>query len=109
MAVDTGEDLFPAQHPLWRRARRNNRLLVGAALILIAVLVALLAPIISPYSPLAQAPEWNNRAPGFVDPTGGFHAFGTDPLGRDILSRTMFGARISLLIGATAVLLAGSP
>ena len=108
MAVDIDENAFAPQHPLWRRARHNNRLLVGAALILIAVLVALLAPVISPYSPLAQAPEWNNRPPGFVDPTGGLHAFGTDPLGRDILSRTMFGARISLLIGATAVLLAGS-
>ena len=73
------------------------------------ILVALLAPIISPYSSLAQAPEWNNRPPGFVDPIGGLHVFDTDPLGRDILSRTMFGARISLLIGATAVLLAGSP
>jgi peptide/nickel transport system permease protein len=92
----------------WRSARRNRRLVAGAVLISLAILVALLSPWIAPYSPLAQAPELNNSPPGFVDPSGGLHAFGTDALGRDLLSRTMYGARVSLLIGATAVLLAGS-
>ncbi len=92
----------------WRRARRNRRLVAGAVLIAIAVLVALLAPVLAPFPPLAQAPELNNRPPGFVDPAGAAHLLGTDPLGRDILSRVMYGARVSLLIGATAVLLAGT-
>jgi len=102
------EDALSPSTSRWRRARRNRRLIAGAALIALAVLVALLAPWISPYPPLAQAPELNNRPPGFVDPSGGLHALGTDPLGRDMLSRTMYGSRVSLLIGATAVLLAGT-
>lgn len=102
------EEMPGAGSARWRRARRNRRLVVGALLIAVAVLVAALAPLIAPYSPLAQAPEVNNRGPGFVDPAGGIHPLGTDPLGRDLLSRTIYGARVSLLIGATAVLLAGS-
>jgi peptide/nickel transport system permease protein len=102
------DDSLNTSTSLSRRMRGNRRLLVGAFLILTAVVVALLSPWITPYPPLAQAPELNNQPPGFVDPAGGLHLFGTDPLGRDILSRTMYGARVSLLIGATAVLLAGS-
>jgi peptide/nickel transport system permease protein len=101
------ESLAPSSSR-WRRARRNRRLVAGAALIAIAILVALLAPVLAPFPPLVQAPELNNRPPGFVDPAGAVHLLGTDPLGRDILSRVMYGARVSLLIGATAVLLAGS-
>jgi peptide/nickel transport system permease protein len=92
----------------WRRARRNRRLVVGAVLIAVAVLVALLAPLIAPFPPLDQDPQFNNRLPLWTDPDGRLHVMGTDPLGRDILSRVMYGARVSLVIGATAVLLAGS-
>jgi peptide/nickel transport system permease protein len=91
-----------------RRARRNRRLLVGASLILLALFVALAAPLIAPYSPIEQAPEFNNRPPLWSGGAGRLHLLGTDPLGRDILSRVMYGARVSLLIGATAVLLAGT-
>jgi peptide/nickel transport system permease protein len=90
------------------RARRNRRLLAGASLILLAIFVALAAPLIAPYSPIDQAPEFNNRPPLWSEPAGHLHLLGTDPLGRDILSRVMYGARVSLLIGATAVLLAGT-
>jgi peptide/nickel transport system permease protein len=82
--------------------------LIGAAVILLAVFVALAAPLIAPYGPLDQAPELNNRPPLWRDDNGDMRVFGTDALGRDVLSRTMYGARVSLLIGATAVLLAGS-
>jgi peptide/nickel transport system permease protein len=87
---------------------RNLRLLVGAVVIVAAVAVAVAAPLIAPYGPLDQAPELNNRPPLWRDESGGLHVLGTDPLGRDLLSRTMYGARVSLLIGATAVLLAGT-
>jgi len=90
------------------RWRRNRRLVAGAVLIVAAIVVAVLAPVLAPYPPLQQAPALNNRPPLFRDPTGGLHVLGTDPLGRDVLSRTMFGARVSLLIGAVAVLLAGA-
>jgi peptide/nickel transport system permease protein len=87
---------------------RNLRLLVGAAVIAVSVVVAVAAPLIAPYGPLDQAPEVNNRPPFWRSDSGDVHILGTDPLGRDLLSRTMYGARVSLLIGATAVLLAGS-
>jgi peptide/nickel transport system permease protein len=91
-----------------RRHWRNPRLLAGAAVIVVAVLVAVAAPLIAPYGPLDQAPELNNRPPLWRGDDGRVHILGTDPLGRDLLSRTMYGARVSLLIGATAVLLAGT-
>ena len=107
-AVEVDEpDLHPSQ-TMGRRARRNRRLVVGASLILLALFVALAAPLIAPYSPIDQAPEFNNRPPLWAEPTGRLHLLGTDPLGRDVLSRVMYGARVSLLIGATAVLLAGT-
>ena len=87
---------------------RNPRLLVGAAVIAVTIMVAVAAPLIAPYGPLDQAPELNNRPPLWTGDNGEVHILGTDPLGRDLLSRTMYGARVSLLIGATAVLLAGS-
>ncbi len=87
---------------------RNLRLVAGAAVIAITVIVAVAAPLIAPYGPLDQAPELNNRPPLWRGDGGDLHILGTDPLGRDLLSRTMYGARVSLLIGATAVLLAGS-
>jgi len=90
------------------RSWRNLRLVAGAAVIAITVIVAVAAPLIAPYGPLDQAPELNNRPPLWRGDGGDFHILGTDPLGRDLLSRTMYGARVSLLIGATAVLLAGS-
>lgn len=93
---------------LFARARRNRRLVVGAGVLAVAIVVAVGAPLLAPYPPLEQAPVMNNRPPLWTDPAGGLHVFGTDALGRDILSRTIFGARVSLLIGATAVLLAGT-
>ena len=91
-----------------RRNWRNLRLLAGAAVIVLTVLVAVSAPFIAPYGPLDQAPELNNHPPMWRSDSGDLHILGTDPLGRDLLSRTMYGARVSLLIGATAVLLAGT-
>jgi len=81
---------------------------VGAGLLVVIIVVAAAAPLLAPFSPLDQAPPLNNRPPLWTDPAGGLRLLGTDPLGRDVLSRILFGARVSLLIGATAVLVAGS-
>lgn len=97
-----------ASRSLLRRALHSRRLVVGAAIILLAVAMAVFASEIAPFSPLAQAPQFNDHAPFWREPSGALHVLGTDPLGRDILSRIIFGARVSLAIGATAVLLAGS-
>ena len=81
----------------WRRFRKNGRAVVGLCIVIILVLCAVLAPIISPYEPNAQDPS--NRLQG---PSAG-HWFGTDELGRDILSRIIYGARISMSVGLIAI------
>jgi peptide/nickel transport system permease protein len=92
----------------WRRGLRQRlrgfarrRLaVVGAALVALATLLAVLAPGLAPYPPNAQ----NFRS--VLQPPSAAHWLGTDDLGRDILSRLLFGARISLQVGMVAVLLA---
>ncbi len=69
----------------------------GAAIVLIAVVAAILAPWIAPYDPASQLLSMRLEAPSL------HHPFGLDELGRDILSRVLAGARISLLVGVTVV------
>jgi peptide/nickel transport system permease protein len=78
--------------------RVNRNLIAGATIILLLVLVAILAPMIAPHGPLDT--DYNAR---FVPPSRG-HWFGSDDLGRDILSRVIYGARIDLKIGIFSVL-----
>src|SRR5205823_6846300 len=75
--------------------------LLALALIAVFALCALLAPVIAPYDPLAQ--ELGSR----LQPPSPQHWLGTDSLGRDIASRILFGARISLIIGVVVVATAG--
>ena len=87
---------------LWRMVRRRRITGVGAGLILLVVVAALAAPLLSSYDPVAL-----NVAHRLLPP-GRAHPFGTDEFGRDILSRTLYGARLSLLVGALVTLLATS-
>ena len=75
--------------------------IVAIALIALFALCALLAPILAPYDPLAQT--LGSR----LEPPSAAHWLGTDQLGRDIASRLLYGARISLVIGVVVVALAG--
>ena len=77
----------------WRRLMRSTNLVVGAAILVIAVGTALFAPQIAPHDPIDQAFTEQLRPPS---PT---HPFGTDEFGRDILSRVLYGARIALVVG----------
>ena len=74
---------------------------IGFALTLLLVLLALFAPLISPASPTAQ------NLPARLAPPSASHWMGTDDLGRDVLSRVLFGARVSLLVSISVVLGAG--
>jgi len=85
---------------LWKRLKRNKGAVFGLLLVLLLVCVAVLAPVISPYDPYAQ--KVANR----FKPPSSEHLMGTDELGRDILSRIIWGTRISLLNGLVAVLIA---
>ena len=81
----------------WRRFRHHTPGLVGLGIILIFIILATLAPLLSPYDPNAQ-----DLASSIKGPSGS-HWLGTDQLGRDMATRLMYGARISLLIGVVAV------
>jgi len=86
---------------MWRRLRRNRSFVIGVALVSIIVAVAILAPLLAPHDPLRN----NFRAR--LQPPSAMFWLGTDHLGRDILSRILHGARISLVIGASVVVVTG--
>jgi peptide/nickel transport system permease protein len=79
---------------------RNIPAMIGSILLIIIVLLAVFAPQIAPYDPISIAPKDS------VDPPSAKHIMGTDVLGRDIYSRVLFGARISLRLGLVSVSIA---
>lgn len=85
---------------IWHRLRKNRLSIVGSVLIGGFLLLAFAAPLIAPSDPMAQA-LYNRLSPPTFE-----HPFGTDDFGRDILSRVIYGARISLRVGVFAVLIA---
>src|SRR2546422_3607915 len=87
-----------------RFARRKPLGAVGGLIVLALVVTALLAPLISPYDPRQIIREADNRVPVYVAP-GAAYPMGTDHVGRDIVSRVIHGARISLYVGLGAVLI----
>jgi peptide/nickel transport system permease protein len=78
---------------VWRRFRRHRLALLGMVIILILLSSATFAGVLAPYDPLAQDLLIRNQGPS------GAHLFGTDELGRDLLSRLLFAGQISLSIG----------
>ena len=90
------------------RSRRTRALaLGGGAFVLLLIVVALAAPAIAPHDPIRQSLRARLAAPTLSAADGKAHALGTDHLGRDVLSRMIFGARISLLVGFAAVVVGG--
>jgi peptide/nickel transport system permease protein len=85
----------------WRRLRHNPGALVGFALVLIFAGVAVLAPVIAPFDPREQ--NLSLLTEGCCPGPSADHWFGVDQLGRDELSRIVYGARFSLVIGFVAV------
>lgn len=86
------------------KIKRNTYVIVGGSIVLVAILIAILAPFLAPYDP------------DFIDPAKRLapigaegHILGTDHLGRDMLSRLLFGAQISLLAGVGAAVLSMIP
>ena len=84
---------------LWSRFRRQPVAIVGIAIVVLLILVALLADRIAPYDPFATSDEV------LLPPTAA-HPLGTDDLGRDIFSAVVFGARVSLLVGLVSAITA---
>jgi oligopeptide transport system permease protein len=94
--VETGQSLW---QDAWHRLRQNRMAVIGAVFVFLLTLASFLAPLIA-----AHSYEQTNLAIG-ATPPGSTHWFGTDVLGRDLLSRVLYGGRISLSVGliATAV------
>ncbi len=100
-------ELIRALPSLTRRMAANPALVIGLALISVVVAMAALAQWISPHDPYTQ--DLTKRMiPPFWHAKGNWtHPFGTDNLGRDYLSRVIYGARISLLIGVSVMIISG--
>ena len=91
-----------------RRRRRRRRLpYVSGTILLVFVICGVFAGLLAPYDPEALDLLASKQPPWFAGGTSA-HILGTDDLGRDVLSRLIFGARISLLVSLAVVLLAGT-
>ncbi len=87
--------------------RRDRPALAGLAVIAVVVLVAVFAPALSPSDPVKNRLLDRLTPPMWASGGSARHPLGTDTLGRDVLSRLLHGARVSLLVGVAAVLIAG--
>ena len=85
----------------WRRFRRKHVALVAGVILLLIIIAAIAAPLIAPYDP--STPDYDNVLAG----PSSAHLFGTDSYGRDILSRVIWGGRISLSVGFISVIVGG--
>jgi oligopeptide transport system permease protein len=88
----------PLRADVWRRFRRNRLAMVGLVFLVLLLLAAVFAPLITPY-------DITERSDSFRQGPSAEHWFGTDAIGRDVYSRVVFGARVSLRIGILATTL----
>jgi peptide/nickel transport system permease protein len=96
--VAAQEPIRPAHVAILDILRTHHRVAVAAAVLAFLFLVALLSPVISPYNPIAVHPD-----DSYLRPLSPGHLLGTDELGRDLLSRVLWGARVSLPVAFVAV------
>ena len=94
--VIEAREATPAQRA-WRRLLRRRGAMLGLFIVLFFVLTAVFAPLISPYGPIATSWSAVRKAPSWE------YLFGTDEIGRDVLSRVIWGARASLMAGLVSV------
>ena len=99
--LSTGASLGSARGRVWKSLLHNPLGVTGGVMLLIVVIVGLLAPVIAPHGPAEVHFDAPFQAPGTVG-----YLLGTDDLGRDILSRLVYGIQVSLQVGILSVLLA---
>ena len=87
---------------VWARFKRNKLALIGGIIVLIMIMIAVFAPVLAPHDPYRTAPLRRLEAPSFE------HPLGTDAMGRDMLSRLIYGARVELSIGILIILFEGT-
>lgn len=101
-------ELKSARKKARRRAMiRHRGLVFGLAVVIVVALVAIFAPLLAPYDPFAQNLSLRLAPPFWHENASPEHLLGTDQLGRDYLSRLIYGARISMGIGFGAILISG--
>jgi ABC-type dipeptide/oligopeptide/nickel transport system permease subunit len=89
-------DARPFSSDVWRRFRQDKLAMIGLVFIVLLILVAIFAPLVAPYDPISDRVREYRQGPSRD------HLFGTDEIGRDVFSRVIYGARISLRIGIIA-------
>ena len=77
----------------WRRFRSNRIAIAGLIFIVLLVVIAFAAPVLAPYDPLFSFEGTRGEAPSVA------HPFGFDHIGRDLLSRVLYGSRVALIVG----------
>ena len=92
---------------LARRAAGNASVATSGAFLIAITIIAIAAPLIAPYDPYAHDLSRRLLPPIFFEGHDAAHLLGTDPFGRDYLSRLIYGAQISLVIGASVMLISG--
>jgi peptide/nickel transport system permease protein len=92
---------------MWKSLKESKTGMFGAGIVFIVIVVALTATIISPYDPTKQDIMNKMMAPAWYGDGSWEHIFGTDQLGRDILSRLVYGSRVTLLVAFSGTILAG--
>jgi len=95
--VEDSESARPLRYEVLAILSRDRIALVALLVVIAATVVALLAPYIAPFDPTQQQLAGSLKGPSSI------HLLGQDELGRDLLSRLMYGARVSLLVGASVV------
>lgn len=108
MTTLTDDHSFTPQHPLrefWDYFSSNHGAVGGLVIVIAVLLLAAFAPWIAPYAPNATDPSVFLVPPAWQDGGSSAHLLGTDAIGRDILSRLIHGARLSLAIGLVVVTL----
>jgi peptide/nickel transport system permease protein len=96
------------RHDFLRTLSGSRKAQFGLAIVALMILAAILSPLLAPHDPETQSLGARLLPPLSYAPDGGLHLFGTDQLGRDMASRLIYGARVSLLVGVSASLIAGT-
>jgi peptide/nickel transport system permease protein len=116
VAVSTAlsPELAEARRPVswrytrWGRFLRDPSAVIGSFLLALLIMSAIAAPVLAPHDPGLTNLQMRNTPPAWADGGSADHLLGTDPVGRDILSRIIYGARVSLFVGIAVTVLAAA-
>ena len=97
-----------ARRATWRRLLRLRWGVGAAGVLLLIIAIAVFAPVISPYDPLAVDIRHRLSPPAWMEHGTVEHVLGTDQVGRDLLARMIYGGRVSLLVGVAAVVISAT-